>query len=72
LAAWITFLKYWHEESKMSQLTYSPVKEALERIKHLSADEETRRRHTASLEQLETWAERIFDAPTLESVFEDH
>jgi hypothetical protein len=33
---YVTFLEHWHEESKMSQLTYPPVKEALERINHLS------------------------------------
>jgi hypothetical protein len=38
-----------------------------------SLSEEVRSRlHTASLEQLETWAECILDAPTLEAVFEDH
>jgi hypothetical protein len=37
-----------------------------------SLSEEVRSRlHTASLEQLDTWAERILDAPTLEAVFED-
>jgi hypothetical protein len=37
-----------------------------------SLNEEVRSQlHTASLEQLDTWAERILDAPTLEAVFED-
>jgi len=43
LAAWIAFLEHWHEEHTMAQIDYPPVQQALENIKALSADEETRR-----------------------------
>jgi len=41
LAAWITFLEHWQEESTMAAIAYPPVQEALARITRLSADEET-------------------------------
>ena len=123
LAAWIAFLEHWHEEHTMAQIDYPPVQQALEQIKHLSADEETRRLafvreralrderselraaleqgklegklegeaailerqltkrfgpldeacraslHTATVEQLECWADRILDAQTVDAVF---
>jgi len=28
--------------------------------------------HTATIEQIERWGDRILDAPTLEAVFDDH
>ena len=43
LATWIQFFKHWKEELIMADVTYEPVKKALNRIKELSADEETRR-----------------------------
>ena len=43
LATWIQFFKHWQEELIMADVTYEPVKKALNRIKELSADEETRR-----------------------------
>jgi len=43
LAAWVAFLEHWQEETRMSQITYAPVQQALEHIKSLSADDETRR-----------------------------
>jgi predicted transposase/invertase (TIGR01784 family) len=43
LAAWVAFLEHWREDSKMQQIDYPPVQQALERIRGLSADEETRR-----------------------------
>lgn len=43
LAAWVAFLEHWQEETRMSRITYAPVQQALEHIKSLSADDETRR-----------------------------
>lgn len=43
LRDWITFFKHWQEEPTMSAVTQEPVKQALNRIRVLSADEEARR-----------------------------
>ena len=43
LATWITFFKHWQEELIMTDVTYEPVKKALNRVKELSANEEARR-----------------------------
>ena len=43
LAAWVTFLEHWHEEARMAQIEYSPVQQALCRVRELSADEEAQR-----------------------------
>lgn len=43
LRDWITFFKHWQEELTMSAVTHEPVKQALSRIRVLSADEEARR-----------------------------
>jgi len=44
LAAWVAFFEHWSEESAMSQLSYPPVQQALDMLKNLSADAETRER----------------------------
>ena len=106
----------------MQNVEYAPVQQALDRLKGLSADAETRQRawvreralldentainaatargklegeaavlsrqmakrfgplspqiqaklHNATLEQLDIWADRILDAPTLEALFAAH
>jgi predicted transposase/invertase (TIGR01784 family) len=43
LYAWVQYFEHWKEENIMNQIAYPPVKEALEQLKALSADEETRR-----------------------------
>ena len=43
LRAWVSFFEHWQEESTMNQIVYPPVQQALERIRELSADAETRR-----------------------------
>ncbi|MBK1631864.1 hypothetical protein CKO31_14185 [Thiohalocapsa halophila] len=43
LRAWITFFKHWQEELIMAQFTHEPVQQAMDRLRELSADEETRR-----------------------------
>ena len=43
LRAWITFFKHWQEELTMAQFTHEPVQQAMDRLRELSADEETRR-----------------------------
>ena len=43
LRAWITFFKHWQEELIMATVTHEPVKQAMNRIRQLSADEEARR-----------------------------
>jgi predicted transposase/invertase (TIGR01784 family) len=122
LAAWIALFEHWQEESTMQTIDYPPVQQALDRLKGLSADAETRRLafvreralldeatainaatargklegealllqrlltkrfgplsldtsqrlNTATAEQLELWADRILDAPTLDAVFAEH
>ncbi len=42
LRAWITFFKHWQEELTMATLTHEPVRQALNRLRELSADEQTR------------------------------
>jgi len=43
LSAWITFFKHWQEELTMAAVAHEPVKQAMNRIRQLSADEEARR-----------------------------
>jgi predicted transposase/invertase (TIGR01784 family) len=43
LRAWITFFKHWQEELTMATVAHEPVKQAMNRIRQLSADEEARR-----------------------------
>jgi predicted transposase/invertase (TIGR01784 family) len=43
LAAWVAFFEHWQEEPTMAAIAYPPVQQALEHIKALSADAETRR-----------------------------
>ncbi|WP_295544337.1 Rpn family recombination-promoting nuclease/putative transposase [uncultured Thiohalocapsa sp.] len=43
LGAWITFFKHWQETLTMATVTHEPVKQAMQRIRALSADEEARR-----------------------------
>ncbi|MBM3203725.1 Rpn family recombination-promoting nuclease/putative transposase, partial [Candidatus Woesearchaeota archaeon] len=43
LKAWVTFFEHWNEEEKMANIHHEPVHRALECLKHLSADAETRR-----------------------------
>jgi len=43
LRAWITFFKHWQDEITMATVTHEPVKQALNRVRTLSADEEARR-----------------------------
>jgi predicted transposase/invertase (TIGR01784 family) len=126
LADWITLFEHWQEDNTMQNVEYAPVQQALDRLKGLSADAETRQRawvreralldentainaatargklegklegeaavlsrqmakrfgplspqiqaklHNATLEQLDIWADRILDAPTLEALFAAH
>lgn len=39
LRAWITFFKHWQEELTMATVAHEPVKQAMNRIRELSADE---------------------------------
>ena len=43
LRAWVNFLEHWKEGLVMVDTSYEPVRKAMERLKELSADEETRR-----------------------------
>ncbi|MFZ4536860.1 Rpn family recombination-promoting nuclease/putative transposase [Propionivibrio sp.] len=126
LAAWVTLFEHWQEENKMAAIAHPPVKLALDHLKDLSADANTRRLafvreralhdevselraerekgeiegmikgesmllerlivkrfgslpddvrtrlRTATADQLEAWAERIFDSCTLAEIFNDH
>jgi len=43
LGAWIALFEHWQEDHTMSQTANEPVRAALDKLKHLSADAETRR-----------------------------
>ncbi|MBB1485314.1 PD-(D/E)XK nuclease family transposase, partial [Oceanospirillum sediminis] len=43
LKAWITFFEHWQEDALMFNITHEPVKQAIGRIRELSADEEEKR-----------------------------
>jgi predicted transposase/invertase (TIGR01784 family) len=43
LRAWIAFFKHWQEALVMAEFTHEPVQQAMDRLRELSADEETRR-----------------------------
>jgi len=43
LASWIDYFEHWQEEAVMNQIAHPPVQQALEKLKALSGDEETRR-----------------------------
>jgi predicted transposase/invertase (TIGR01784 family) len=43
LAAWVMFFEHWREELKMATIAHEPVKQAMSRIRRLSADEEAQR-----------------------------
>jgi predicted transposase/invertase (TIGR01784 family) len=42
LAAWVALFEHWQEYDTMSRITDEPVRSALDKLRHLSADEETR------------------------------
>ncbi|MDX5297539.1 MAG: Rpn family recombination-promoting nuclease/putative transposase [Gammaproteobacteria bacterium] len=43
LKAWVTFIEHWQETAAMADIDYEPVKEAMNKLITLSADEEARR-----------------------------
>jgi predicted transposase/invertase (TIGR01784 family) len=43
LSGWVTFFEHWREEQTMSRIEHAPIQEALNRVRELSADEESRR-----------------------------
>ncbi|SFU43535.1 hypothetical protein [Halomonas korlensis] len=43
MAAWVTFFEHWQEELTMANVVHEPVKQAMSRIRQLSADEEAQR-----------------------------
>jgi predicted transposase/invertase (TIGR01784 family) len=43
LRAWVNFFEHWNEEETMAAIQYEPVQRAMESLKHLSAEAETRR-----------------------------
>ena len=127
LTDWVTYLKHWREDTVMSEIRHPPVQKALDQLKSLSNDEETRwralareralhdeasflaaerrkgleegleegqhkgqaavltrlltlkfgglpdtvrqRLDQASLSELDTWAERVLSADTLDEIF---
>ncbi len=42
LSAWIAYFEHWREDTTMSSHPYEPVQRAIEKLRTLSADEETR------------------------------
>jgi hypothetical protein len=57
LSAWITWFQHWKDDNIMNQIAHPPVLEALQRLKTLSADDETRR--LAEARELALFTERI-------------
>ncbi|MGB5831929.1 MAG: DUF4351 domain-containing protein, partial [Thiohalocapsa sp.] len=47
LAAWVSFLKHWQDEGRMSTLNAPAVEEAMKELKRISADEDERYRALA-------------------------
>ncbi len=43
LRDWVRFFEHWREERIMADIAHKPVKDAMERVRQLSADEEARR-----------------------------
>ncbi|QVL50027.1 MAG: hypothetical protein KFB96_06025 [Thiocapsa sp.] len=43
LGAWVTFFEHWSEEAIMAQVEHPPIREAMSRVRALSADEQARR-----------------------------
>ena len=43
LSAWITWFAHWNEENIMNQIAHPPILEAMQQLKMLSSDDETRR-----------------------------
>ncbi|MCK7582336.1 MAG: Rpn family recombination-promoting nuclease/putative transposase [Chromatiales bacterium] len=43
LAGWVTFFEHWREEQTMATIEHAPIREALNRVRQLSADDEARR-----------------------------
>jgi len=40
---WITFFEHWQEDARMATISHKPIKQAVNRIRQLSADEEAKR-----------------------------
>jgi len=62
LQALITFFEHWQEEHIMANIDYEPVQQAMEKLKQLSADEETRRMAFVREKALRDEASLINDA----------
>ncbi len=58
----ITFFEHWQEEHIMANIDYEPVQQAMEKLKQLSADEETRRMAFVREKALRDEASLINDA----------
>ncbi len=43
LSAWIAWFAHWNEENIMNQIAHPPILEAMQQLKLLSSDDETRR-----------------------------
>jgi hypothetical protein len=43
LGAWVTFFEHWSEDTVMAQVEHPPIREAMNRVRALSADEQARR-----------------------------
>ena len=52
----------------MQNVEYAQVQQALDRLKGLSADAETQ----GTLTQLDIWADRMLNAPTLDALIAAH
>jgi len=40
---WITFFEHWQEDARMATISHEPIKQAVNRIRQLSGDEEAKR-----------------------------
>ncbi len=43
LRDWVSFFEHWQEEKTMAEIEHAPIREALNRVRRLSADDEARR-----------------------------
>lgn len=44
LAAWVAYFEHWQEDEIMARIQHAPVRDAMDRLQALSADEEAKRR----------------------------
>jgi len=59
---WITFFEHWQEDARMATIDHTPIKQAVNRIRQLSADEEAKRLAFVRERALHDEASLMYDA----------